>query len=182
MPDCTTFVLPPVNFSKCAPAVRFAQINRIYETRPTTADVLTDWASKTEWLTRLNQTSTVPGTGAAPIRELTVIGELTEPTQTETEISDGRTVKGPRKNVLPFTIDDLSTENIAWARAHQDGTYTKKVWFGFEKLLFGGDEGIDVQINVNIIIGRDKNTVAGINGTLTWEGVQPEAILNPLLT
>jgi hypothetical protein len=112
---------------------------------------------------------------------LTITGDLPEPTRTETEISDDRIIYGPLTNTLNFTVDDLSLENIEWARAYQDGSFTVKMWFGFDKLVAGGTEGINATIKTALVIPRGKSEVVGINGVLTWQGVQPEMIVSPFV-
>ena len=178
---CANAVLPPTNFNFCAPKVRFGNIKRLWTTRASSADVLADWEDLAEWTTRINATAVIPVSGAAPIRALTITGDLPEPTRTETEISDDRIVYGPYTNVLNFTVDDLSLENIEWARLYQDDTYIIKMWYGWSTLIAGSTAGIDATIRTALVIPRGKSEVTGINGVLTWTGIQAEVANSPFV-
>ena len=181
MPVCASAVLPAVSFNFCDPDIRLGEIDRVYITRASSADVLTDVADADEWALRLNQSATIPGSGAAPIRELTGIGELVEPEVTETEISDGRKTSSLPKNTLNLDIDELSITNISAARTYQQNpAATHKAWFRSGGLMYGGNDGIDVSLVARLIIPRGKTEVSQIKYTLKWDGYIPSAVASPI--
>jgi hypothetical protein len=177
---CTTSVLPAVEFDDCAPSIHFGQIGKIYLTRNTSADVLADVTDDTEWTTRIDNDAVIPGSGAAPIRQLTVIGSMPKPTTTETKISGGRKVSSAAENVINFAVDETNIANIAMARTIQTaGTITYKCWFEADGLMSGGDSGFAATISIFYVIPESDTDVQKLEGTLTWTGVQPEVTLSP---
>jgi hypothetical protein len=181
MPTCASAVLPAVNFNFCDPDVRFGQIERVYVTRAGTGDVFTDWEDASEWATRIDNDAVIPGSGAAPIRELTGIGGLAEATVTETDISGGRKTSSVPQQVINFNIDELSLENITAARTYQQSpAATHKIWFKSGGLMYGGGDGIDVSLVSNLVIPEGKTEVSKINYKFKWEGYIPSAIVSPI--
>lgn len=177
---CASAILPPVSFDECNPSIRFGQIKTVFITRDTSADVLTSASSLTEWNTRINATTTIPGTGAAPIRKLTVIGSLSEPEVTETDVSGDRKKYSAPKYTLPAKIDELSIENYAMANdiAAANGAQFK-MWFLSGGLLFGGNSGISVSCKMNPVIPEGKTEVSYLQAQFTWEGVMADPIVSP---
>lgn len=177
---CNTATLPAVEFDDCTPAIHFGQVGKLYLTRNTSADVLTDAADDAEWATRIDNDAVIPGSGAAPIRELTVIGSVPKPTTTETKISGGRKVNSAPENVLNFVIDETNIANMSAARAYQTaGTVTQKCWYLAGGLLFGGDTGFEATLTLYYTVPEADTDVQKLEGTLTWTGVQPEVMLSP---
>ena len=177
---CATTTLPVVEFDDCTPEIHFGQIGKLYLTRNTSADVLVDASDDAEWTTRIDNDAVIPGSGAAPIRELTVIGSLPKPTTTETKISGGRKVNSTPENTLTFVVDETNLANMAAARTYQGaGTVTQKCWFLAGGLLFGGDSGFEAQITLYYTIPESETDVQKLEGTLTWTAVQPEVMASP---
>ena len=177
---CTSAVLPALEFDECAPEIRYGEIGTIYFTRATAADVLTDATDDAEWTTRISNTAAIPGSGAAPIRQLTVIGQMPKPTRTETKISGGRKVNSAAERTITFKVDELSLDNLAAAAAvDAAGAVTWKTWFVAGGLLWGGNNGFNAQITLDPIIPEGSTEIMYIEGTLTWTGTQPETIVSP---
>ena len=177
---CATTTLPAVVFDDCTPDVHFGQIDTLYLTRNTAADNLTDATDAEEWADRIDNDAVIPGSGAAPIRKLTVIGSLPKPTTTETKISGGRKVNSTPENTINFAVDETNVTNMAAARTYQTaGTVTQKCWFTAGGLLFGGDAGFEAQITLYYTVPESETDVQKLEGTLTWTAVQPEVMLSP---
>lgn len=177
---CTTTTLPAVAFDDCTPSIHFGQVGKIYLTRNTSADVLADVTDDAEWAERIDNSAVIPGSGAAPIRELTVIGTVPVPTTTETKISGGRKVNSAPENVLDFEVDETNITNMAMARTYQTaGTVTQKCWFLAGGLLFGGDSGFEAALTIYYTVPQSETEVQKLVGKLTWTGVQPEVMLSP---
>ena len=179
MPLCGSPVLPPVAFDFCAPAIREGQITKIFITRATSADVLTSAASLTEWNTRLNATAVIPGTGAAPIRELSVIGSLALPEVTVSDISLGRKFRSKPNHIVNYKIDELSLSNLnSFMHDYQvAGSAVVKMWFLAGGLLYGGNSGIDSSINAGLVIPEDSTAYQTIEGTLEFKDYFPAGVI-----
>lgn len=177
---CGDPVLPPVVTDYCTPKVRKGQIQKVYITRATTADVFTDVESLSEWNTRLDDDAVIPGTGAAPIRTLPVIGSIAEPDVTESDISLDRKYRSEPVQTLTWRMDDLSVENIDLVRDYQEaGAATVKMWFEAGGLIFGGNSGIDCTIKAGLVIPEGRTDFMTANGTFVWTGVTPSAAVSP---
>lgn len=180
MAVCGDPVLPVVVTDFCNPLVRKGQIQKLFITRATSADVLTDVSSLVEWNSRLDNADPIPGSGSAPIREIPVIGSMAEPEITESDISLDRIFRSTPKYTVSFKIDDLSIENIDLIRDYQEaGAATVKFWFLAGDLLFGGDSGIDATIKANLVIPESRTEFMTGTGTLIWTGSTPEAVASP---
>jgi len=161
--DCESS-LPPVNFDLCAPEVHYGEIAKIFIARAD-ADDFTSVDIITEWTTRLTE----DGTGDDDIRELTVIGELTEPEQTEVQISGDRTVIGFKQFTVDFEIDETNDTNYYFL-LNYECDMQNKMWFETaDGMLYGGNEGILGSLKLNNIIPRSREEVAKFMGTFKWK-------------
>lgn len=175
-----TATLPSVSFDLCNPTVRTAQITKIYWTLSGDDHVLTDVSDASEWATRLDDSTTYGGTGAAQIRTLPVVASLPLPTVTALDISLGRKFYPTPDRSLPFKIDDLSLANIAAVTGITNGN-TYKIWFVAGGLLWGGNDGIDVTMQADIEIPEGRNEIMTGTGACTWlADTLPTPIANPL--
>jgi hypothetical protein len=172
--DCVTG-LPVVSFLDCLPEVSASEINKIFLALSTAAS-FTDVSSPTEWAKRLSMTNTVPVTTPTNttvvgdlIRPLTVIADKPAPGSSVKDISNGRQVTLFKTHVINITIDDFSKENADFQRALECGGLFK-MWYQTKGgLLFGGNDGILVKINLDMVLGRGDTEVATISGTATWK-------------
>jgi hypothetical protein len=97
------------------------------------------------------------------------------------EISNGRKFNLRKDNTLNVEIDDVSDENYNFMRVTQcGGEY--KAWFETAGgRLYGGNEGIDVSVVLDNVLGRGKDEIEKITGTLTWsDKFSPERIVSPI--
>lgn len=169
--------LPIVGFNNCAPNVVFSEIRRVFLAKSTAAPFAT-WGTATEWLARLSQTST---SGDDYIRPLTVIGDKPAATGVVKQISNGRNVTIGKDHVLNFTIDDMSQENYEFMRALECGGLFK-MWYETEGgYMYGGPDGIKVNIDANVVQNRGREEIETINGVITWRSkFSPERVLSPI--
>jgi len=171
---CST-PIKPVSFSACSAEWIEAEINRIYLAND--GNPLTDWTSLSEWNSRIDNTST----GATAIRELTVIGSLPVPEQSETVKSDGRTKYGLKNFTLSADIDDNSDVNYEFVRA-TGCNRTYRFWFQtVGGKLYGGPEGILAVLKADEDIPNDRNQDAILKLELKWKSqFRPERIPSPM--
>lgn len=152
---CTT-TLPAVSFNDNCQTIKRGQIYKLFVTRATAEDELTDVEDLSEWTGRLDQDATVD-VGAAPIREFSGIGSLAAGEVTDIEIPLGQTYSFTGNQPLTFKVMDLTAENIAAAIAYRDaGTVQAKIWFQNDDLLWGGNSGIDGQLRANVVIPEGR--------------------------
>ena len=82
-----TVVLPAVSFDDSCQTIKRGQVFKVYVTRPTSVDELTDVTSLSEWQGRLDQDDVVSASNVAcKIRELSGIGSWAEGEVTDIEI------------------------------------------------------------------------------------------------
>lgn len=161
--NCEDLDIPSVSFLDCDPEINLSQIAKIYQAK-TTAASFSDWTSPTEWTARLNDTST----DVDAIRTLRVIGELPLPSKTEKTISGGRIVTTDSKNQVNFEIDETNATNHEFVRGMK---CVKRGKFWFETiggLLFGGNEGIEASITVDMVLSKTEGDIILYPGSLKW--------------
>lgn len=166
--------LPPVDFDYCDPNVDFGEIERIYVTARGAG--LSDWTDATEWATRLDNTTE----DNAKIRTLYVRGDQPPAESNEVEISLCRLVHSEKDFTINLDIDETSVTNNDLMRYLECGDlYT--AWYAAGQYLYGGTDGIEVNINLNNNITRGCNELNLISGTVKWQAKHhPEKIVNPL--
>lgn len=176
LPDCPTDCtaeLPDVHFSECSPEVNNAEIRKMY-----IANVgygFTDVSDPSEWASRLALT-----TEPNAVRELTIIGDKPKPEAQSKKISGNRTIKGNKSHVVNIEIDETNTINYEMLRTLECGKQYL-MWFADEVYLYGGDDGIEASINLDLIIDKDRNNIELISGEATWDTqFSPERIQNPI--
>lgn len=178
---CTT-TLPPVSFNDACQTIKRGQIYKLFVTRATADDVLSDVTDLTEWTSRLDQDAAAD-IGPAPIREFSGIGSLAAGEVTDIEIPLDQTYSFTGNQPLTFKVYDMTSENIAALISYRDaGTSQVKVWFQNDDLLWGGDTGINGTLRANVIIpeGRQEPTM----GELVFNTKQSliSAVTTPLPT
>jgi hypothetical protein len=174
--QCGSFILPDVNFEDCNPEIHESQIEKIYVCSDLEAP-LNDWNDASEWATRLAQTA---GT-ATSIRELTVIGDMPLPEKTEKVISGGRKVQVNKDRTINFDIDELNDINYDAAISLQCAKKVK-IWFQTRSgHLFGGNEGIDADLDLDLFLSRAEGDIQLFQGTLKWKSdFAPRRIVSPI--
>lgn len=152
-----TFTLPAVEIDDNCQTIKKGQIYKLFFTRPTAADVLTDFTDPDEWATRLDQDEAIPGSGAAKIRELSGIGSTDAGDVTDIEIPMDQTYSIPGNKVINFRVYDLTAANLAACIALRDaGTTQQKIWFVADDLIYGGDSGINGSMRADIVIPEGR--------------------------
>jgi len=177
-----TYALPVAKFDASCPNALFGQIKKLYWTRP--GDALTAVSSLTEWNTRLSNTTVLPASPTlAPIRSLPIIGSLPEPEKSEVEVSLGRYVYTKPKYRIPFSIDEITDENVALVRDQEQNPARKHTfWIETEAgQLFGGNSGFSASFKLALVIPEGKSEIQKIVGELKWEGYLPSHIATPFV-
>mgnify|MGYP001212048190 FL=1 len=180
LPTCPTGCdtgLPAVDFDICAPELHFGEIEKIYIAAGD-ADDFTNVEDLTEWTDRLSETEFVTGN---EIRELTVIGDLPEPEQTEQTISGDRTVVGFKQFTLNFSIDETNDVNYNFLLTLECNIAFKFWYETADGMLYGGNEGITATLRVNQVIPRDRNEYVTFVGTAKWKSrTSPLRCVSPM--
>lgn len=175
---CTT-ILPPTHADLCDPQVNFGEISTIAFTR--LGDGLTSVTDLAEWNTRLDNTSAIPGSGLAPIRQLFGIGSLVAPQRNEIRISKKRKYYTTPKFTFEFKVEDTGDVNWEFIRSLPVGGQTFTAWFMTEDHVFGGNAGLQVTLIPNPNIPESIDEIQTINLTVTFEGEIPQRSANPLV-
>ena len=159
---------------ECAPFVDFDEIDHIYLTG--LDQVLADWTDLAEWTARLDDT----GGDIDDIRDFHVRAEKPKPEYNVIDISLKRTVESEKNFTINATIDETNTTNYDAARQMQCHV-RYLMWFSAGRFMYGGTNGIEVDVQVNhIITMNDELNI--IELILTWDADHdPERIDNPLL-
>ena len=179
---CVT-ILPAVSFNDNCQTIVKGQIYNFYVTRATSADVLADVEDLDEWEDRLDQSTAIPGSGAAPIRKWSGIGQLGEGEVTDIEIPLDQTYSFTGNQPLTFEVYDMTAENIAAAIAYRDaGTTTVRAWFAFDQLLAGGDSGIVGQLRANLVVPQGRQEPSKIILTFSTKNSLNSVVTSPLPT
>jgi hypothetical protein len=166
-----------VKFSHCAPEVVFSEIRRMFLAKDNAAS-FANWQNATEWLNRVDNDNV---TGDDYIRVFTVIADKPAPSSVRKDISNGRKITIGKDHVLNFTIDDVSQENYDWMRSTEcGGRY--KLWYetsgGF---MYGGNDGIPVDLDVNDILNRGTEEIETLAGIAAWRNkFSPERVASAI--
>jgi len=172
--DCT-YEVPVIDMDECAPFVDFDEIDHIYLTG--LDQELADWTDLAEWTTRLDD----EGGAISDIRDFHVRGELPKPEYNVVDISLGRTVETEKKFTITASIDETNTTNYDAARQMQCHV-RYLAWFSAGRFLYGGTNGIEVDVEVNPLITMGNEEINTIELILTWRADHhPERIENPLI-
>lgn len=172
--DCDQAV-PEISMDECNPAVDFSEVDKIYLTQ--IDQPLADWTDASEWTSRIDN----DGTDVDDIREIWVSGELPEPERNETEIDNDRTVESPKKFTLTAEVFEANTTNYDAVRFFQCGSRFL-MWFSSGAYLYGGTDGIEVNIVADAPITKGSREANPLMLKLIWEAKHsPERIDNPLI-
>lgn len=173
---CAAVNAPKVKFDYCTPEINYGQIDRILlgnEGYP-----LDDPTDLAEWTDRVDNDDIVD---ASKIRQLFVIGDKPAPESSVQKISLGRSVYGTKKHTINIKIDETNDDNynlVQWLEDHSGVTF--RCWYTAGKYLYGGADGIPVNINLDDVIPEASDALDLFIGKLTFEGKTPDRILNPM--
>ena len=173
--DCTG--LPAVDFDVCAPELHWGEVSKLY-LAAADADDFTNVESLAEWTTRLDQSATATGD---EIRELTILGDLPEPEQSEIAISGDRTAVGVKTFTLAFDVDETNDTNYL-AMLNMECNLTFKIWYETsDGMLYGGNDGIIATVRMNQIIPRERTELVKLTGTAKWKSqFSPLRVVSPM--
>ena len=162
-PESCGGALPAVSFDNCAPAIHYGEVSKLYLAN-VEADDFTNVELLSEWTARL----TADGTDPDAIRELTVIGDLPEAERTEITISGDRTIAGFKNFTLNFEVDETNAINYNFLLT-SECNLKFKMWFETsDGILYGGNEGIEASILMNLVIPRERTDVVKYMGQAKW--------------
>lgn len=153
---CTT-TLPTVSFNDSCQTIELGQVFKIFITRATSADVLTDVTDLDEWADRIDQSAVIPGSGAAPIRELSGIGGWAEGEVTDIEIPLDQIYSTTGNKVFTFRVYDMTAANLAAFIAWRDaGTTQQKIWTCQGTTIIGGNPGINGSMRADLVVPEGR--------------------------
>tara|TARA_R110000787_G_scaffold97665_4_gene201327 strand:+ start:27783 stop:28316 length:534 start_codon:yes stop_codon:yes gene_type:complete len=176
MPTCNPVNLPVVATDFCNPNVNFGQIDKIYLGNP--GNDFTDWSLVTEWTARVDNANSVDDDA---IRELPVIGDKPAPERNEIAFSNGRKVYTTPKHSVNVKLDETGDENYALLRfLDLNAGQELRVWYSAGKYLYGGNSGVPAVFVLDDVIPESDEELNTFQGVLSWEGIHPERILNPI--
>jgi len=165
--DCSGAVAP-VAFDDCVPELHWGEVSEIYivgfdpDFVPFTEGNITSLA---EWLLRMDQEDD------DMIRMLTVIGEFTEAEITEVPYSGDRIAIGFKTFNLPFEIDETSQTNYEFLLNLECGGHFR-IWFETsDGVRYGGLEGIEASVRLNLVIPRERTALVKFIGNITWKSL-----------
>lgn len=175
--DCTA-ALPVVSFSDCAPQINLSEIRRIFLAK-TVSEPFATWTEPTEWATRVSNTDTE---GDDAVRVFTVIADKPAGDMNVYEASDGRDITIHKSQTINYTIDDVSDDNYEFLRSGIECGGQFKMWYETQGgKIFGGNEGIRISMTGDSILGRGRDEVELIEGTITWKSKHsPERADSPI--
>lgn len=178
LPTCPTGCgdnLPPVDFDECAPEINEGRIDKIYLTN--VGNPLVDWTDPVEWTGRLDNAA--PNSDS--IITLTVTGEKPAPSVNEQEISLGRKIVASKTHVVNFSVDETNAVNHEFVRQNEcSGQYL--MWYETSGgKLFGGTEGIEVSVTLDMIIPLSDEELITFDGKAEWKAkFTEERIVSPI--
>lgn len=160
-------------FDPCNPTRVNGQVHKVYltalsQTFPTGTTAAADYGTRMAAL----------DTDASKIAVLHVIGSRSAPTEGAEQIfPGGRIFRGPKTYSLAIRIMDASQANHDAIRKAQAGSAIYKMEYQMlhSAVSFGGPEGIEATLNVDMDAPEDANGVLSYPGTLTWQ----ERVMEP---
>lgn len=173
---CAPVNLPKVKADFCAPDLNFGRIDKIYlgyDGHP-----FVDWEDLEEWTTRIDNTTLADLT---LIRELHVIGDKPAAEKTKVDFSLGRATYTTPNHTVNIRVDETHEDNylfLQWVEAHQGQTL--RVWWAAGKYLYGGLTGVPATLVLNDVIPENDQELNTFQGTVTWKGLTPDRITNPM--
>ncbi len=109
-----------------------------------------------------------------------MIGDLPPAETDEIEISLGRKIQTPATFTVNYEIDDVTQDNYDFMRWLECNTVFK-IWYSANEVIFGGNEGIEVNLQGKYQIERGQKSVQKIVGTAKWENkFSPVRTTNPM--
>lgn len=160
--DCAS-TLPIVEFDECNPEINGAQIAKIYFTN--IGNPLADWTSAPEWNGRLDDS----GVAGDAIRTMHVIGAKPVPESDEKDISLGRKVVGKKTHTVVGSVDETNDVNHEMVRQNECGGNYLMWYETIEGKLYGGTEGIEASLLMDLEIVEDENEITRFPFKWEWK-------------
>jgi len=148
---------------ECNPDTNSAQIGKLYFTN--IGNPLTDWTDALEWQGRLSDNSA----NADAIRTLHVVGSKPIPASDEKEISLGRRVTGKKTHIVNYKVDETNITNHEFLRQNECGGNYLFWYETVEGLLFGGNEGIEASMLMDMDIPEALTDLITFAGKVEWK-------------
>lgn len=169
--------LPVVVFNNCLPDLNESEIAAVYMARKA-AVPFTDWTDEDEWKDRISNDGTPPEgssfSGKDLIRFFNVIGDMPIWSENTLEISGGRKQITRKQRVINFTIDETTSANYEFLRVIEllSGIVIR-LWFMTKGgVLYGGNSGILVTINIKPSLNRGSGELESFVGVASWNAAQ----------
>ena len=162
-PGCSAETLPAVDFNFCDPEVRLSEIQRVFLAKINAAP-FADWTQAEEWTTRMSETST----DLNAIRALMVVGDKPQPTKTTKDISGGRKFTTRKDHVLNLTVDEVTEDNHSFLQGVEVGTRFRMWYETSGGLMFGGNDGIVVELQGDMLLPRGAGEIMTYVYTVNW--------------
>lgn len=173
--DCTA-TLAAVSFDECHGEFNDSQIEWLM--LGVIGNPMTDWSDGTEWTTRIDNTDVLDAT---KIRRLRVMGSKPVPDSNEKEVSGGRTITGTKSHQVAFKIDETNADNHEFLRQLECGGSVLMWYETSGGLLFGGTEGIEVSIKLDMNIPESRDELIVFEGVAQWKSkFTEERIVSPI--
>lgn len=173
--NCDT-PLEEVLFNDCAPEIILSEIKRVLISKAN-ATAFTDWKLAAEWTERISAAGVEPDA----IRSLTVIGDKPAPANVTKDVSNKRKITIGKDHTLNFTVDDVSDENYEFMRSTECGGKFRMWYETHGGKLYGGNEGILVDIVMDDVLNRGVDEIETLAGVATWRAkFSPERIISPI--
>lgn len=178
-PTCSTGCSDTVNglpafvHDLCSPEVNVGEVEAIYI--GVRGEIFEDWEDATEWTTRLASTTNTK------LVKMLVMGDKPKPAANTKEISAGRKVSLPKDHSINFVIDETSAANHEAVRKLQCGGNFQAWYETSGGLAFGGNEGLEVFIEADMVIPRGRGENLVYEGSMTWKAnFLEERIVSPI--
>jgi hypothetical protein len=161
--------IPVFKFDECAPEINGGEIQKIY--LAPIGQPFTDVESASEWTTRL----AAAANAATKLTVLHVIADKPKPTGQTKEVSLGRKITLGKDHVVNATVDETTIENHkAFSQISQCGGRFLMWYETSGGLVFGGNKGIKVSIDADMIVPRSKGDSITWDLVLSWNTRETE--------
>lgn len=165
--------LPAFRNDLCAPEVNIGEVETIYI--GLRGEGFTNWELAPEWTARL------AAVDATRLVKVTVIGDKPKPATNIKEISGGRKITLPKDHVVNFTIDETNDDNHEAVRMLQCGGNFQAWYDTAGGLAFGGNIGLEVFIEADMVIPRSRGENMVYEGSMAWKSqFTEERIKSPI--
>lgn len=179
-PTCPTGCnsqINPMTQDPCAPLVSIGELNRLYVMAAGGA-ILTTWGTAglaAELLGRIDNTASTVDS----IVEIIMSGDVPAAAGDMIEIADNKKHYLPKTHTINFQIDDVNQTVHDFLR-YMECNQVVKLWYANPDFIWGGNDGIEINMQMNDVVERGSKGRYSIQGVITWEAkFTPERTDNP---